>query len=171
MSRSFSPLRMGTRAKAQRNIGGIAMVVMIAMVTMMVKRSCVSAPIERPMLATITSVEPRAFIAAAERERFAPRQSAQRAADEGSGKFAEARNRNDQQCQEGEARALEHGQIGGQSGNSEEYRHEERQNQAAQLLVHVLAEDWGFPDQHAGDESAQNGVNADEMRCQRHQRP
>ena len=39
------------------------MVVTTAMVTITVKRSCVSTPIERPMVAMMTSVDPRAFIA------------------------------------------------------------------------------------------------------------
>ncbi len=60
--RSRSALPSGTRARLQRSIGGIPMVVTNAMVTIMVKRFCVSAPMERPMLATITSVEPRAFM-------------------------------------------------------------------------------------------------------------
>ena len=38
------------------------MVVMTAMATIMVNRFWLSAPIDRPMVATITSVEPRAFM-------------------------------------------------------------------------------------------------------------
>ena len=53
---------IGSRASAQRKLGGIARVVTIAIVTIMVKRFWVSAPIDRPTVAMITSVEPRAFI-------------------------------------------------------------------------------------------------------------
>src|SRR6476646_9272339 len=55
-SRSFSALRIGTRDKAQRSIGGIAMVVATAMATIIVNRLSLSAPIDSPMVATITSV-------------------------------------------------------------------------------------------------------------------
>jgi hypothetical protein len=61
-SRSFSALAIGTRARAQRSIGGIAMVVATAMATIMVKRFWLSAPMDRPIVATMTSVEPRAFM-------------------------------------------------------------------------------------------------------------
>ena len=61
-SRCFSSLRIGTRANAQRRVGGIAMVVMIAMATIMVKSCEDSAPIDRPTVAMMTSVEPRAFM-------------------------------------------------------------------------------------------------------------
>ena len=61
-SRCFSSLRIGMRASAQRSIGGMAMVVITAMVTIMVKRFGLSTPMDRPMVATITSVEPRAFM-------------------------------------------------------------------------------------------------------------
>ena len=50
------------RASAQRSVGGMAMVVITAMVTIMVNRFGLSAPIDKPMVATITSVEPRAFM-------------------------------------------------------------------------------------------------------------
>ena len=49
-----------SREKAQRKDGGIAIVVTTAMATIMVKRSWLSAPIDKPIEATITSVEPRA---------------------------------------------------------------------------------------------------------------
>ena len=50
------------RASAQRSVGGMAMVVITAMATIMVKRSWLSAPMDRPMVAMMTSVEPRAFM-------------------------------------------------------------------------------------------------------------
>ena len=61
-SRCFSSLRIGSRAKAQRSVGGMAVVVITAMATIMVKRFWLSAPIDRPMVAMMTSVEPRAFM-------------------------------------------------------------------------------------------------------------
>ena len=64
-SRWRSALRSGSRRNAQRNIGGIAMVVTTAIATISVKRFWLNTPIDRPIEATITSVEPRAFIAAA----------------------------------------------------------------------------------------------------------
>jgi hypothetical protein len=48
-------------------------------------------------------------------------------------------------------------------------RHEEGDHQAAQLLVNVPGEDWRLPDQDAGDESAEHGVHADHVGDQRHQ--
>ena len=50
------------RDSAQRSVGGMAMVVMTAMATIMVKRFWLRAPIDRPMVAIMTSVEPRAFM-------------------------------------------------------------------------------------------------------------
>ena len=52
----------GSRLSAQRSVGGIAIVVMKAMATIMVKRVSLSTPIERPIEATMISVEPRAFM-------------------------------------------------------------------------------------------------------------
>ena len=64
---------MGTRAKAQRNMGGIAIVVMIAMATMMVKRSWLSTPIASPMLATIHFGRSPRVHPTTERQRFTAR--------------------------------------------------------------------------------------------------
>ena len=60
--RCFSSLRIGSRASAQRNVGGIAMVVITAIATIIVNSVWLSIPIDRPMVATTTSVEPRAFM-------------------------------------------------------------------------------------------------------------
>ena len=89
-SRCFSSLRIGRRASAQRSVGGMAMVVITAMVTIMVKRFWLSAPIDRPMVATITSVEPRAFMPQPSASDFAPGQPAELAADEGAAELADA---------------------------------------------------------------------------------
>src|SRR6516225_5924295 len=59
-SRSFSDLLIGTRGRLQRSIGGMAIVVTTAMVTIIVNRSWLSAPIDSPIEATMISVEPRA---------------------------------------------------------------------------------------------------------------
>jgi hypothetical protein len=53
---------MGKRFNAHRNIGGMAIVVTTAMATIAVKRRWVKAPMDKPIDATITSVEPRAFM-------------------------------------------------------------------------------------------------------------
>ena len=50
------------RPSAQRSIGGIDMVVTTAIATIVVNRFWFSTPIDNPIEATITSVEPRAFI-------------------------------------------------------------------------------------------------------------
>ena len=59
----LSSLLSGSRDNAARNIGGIAMVVRIAMVTIIENMFWLSTPIESPMVAIITSVDPhgRAF--------------------------------------------------------------------------------------------------------------
>src|SRR5262249_28007848 len=53
-SLSFSSLVNGSRASADRSIGGIAMVVRIAMVMIIENRVWLSTPMERPIVATIT---------------------------------------------------------------------------------------------------------------------
>ena len=50
------------RLSAQRSVGGMAIVVITAMATIIVNRSWLSAPIDNPTVAMITSVEPRAFM-------------------------------------------------------------------------------------------------------------
>jgi len=52
----------GQALKCPPHIGGIAMVVTTAMATIAVKRRWVKAPMDKPIDATITSVEPRAFM-------------------------------------------------------------------------------------------------------------
>ena len=61
-SRAASSGLIGSRPSAQRSMGGIDIVVTTAMVTMVVKRSWLRTPIESPIVATMTSVEPRAFM-------------------------------------------------------------------------------------------------------------
>ena len=167
-SRCFSSLRIGMRDSAQRSVGGMAMVVMIAMATIMVKRFWLSAPIDRPMVAMITSVEPRAFMPQASAKPSRRVRPPSSGADEGAAELAEA---GDQDQPDGEQRNLrvgEDGEIGAQAGNAEEHRRKERGDQAAQLLVDMTGEDRGFADQNAGDEGAEHGVHADQIGDQRH---
>ena len=63
------------------------------------------------------------------------------------------------------------GEIGAEAGEAEEDRHEQRGDQAAQLLVDLPRQDRRFADQDAGDEGAEHGVHADRVGDQRHHRP
>ena len=63
---------------------------------------------------------------------------------------------------------LENGQVGAEPGQAEEHRHEQRHDEAAKLLVDVPREDRRFADQDAGDKRAEHGVDADQLRRQRH---
>ncbi|MCP1915286.1 hypothetical protein J2R96_007766 [Bradyrhizobium elkanii] len=58
--------------------------------------------------------------------------------------------------------------MGAEAGKPEEYRQEQARDQPAQPLVGLPGQDRGFPDQHAGDEGAEHGVHADQMRDHRH---
>ena len=60
-------------------------------------------------------------------------------------------------------------QVGGKPGQAEEDRHHERGDEAAQLVLDVSRQDRRLADQHAGDERAEHGVDADRLRDQRHQ--
>ena len=160
-SRMRSFLRIGSRLSAQRSIGGIAMVVMTAMVTIIVNRFWLSTPIDRPMVATITSVEPRAFMpqpSASDSARVRPPSLPPTKAPPNLPTLAMTIEADGEQRQIG---VLEHGQIGAQAGQAEEHRHEQRDDQAAQLLVDVPGQDRRFADQDAGDEGAEHGVDAD----------
>ena len=72
---ALEPLRsssvIGSRASAQRSIGGIAMVVTTAMATIMVNRFWLSAPIDRPIAGDDDLGRAAGVHAAAERQRFA----------------------------------------------------------------------------------------------------
>src|SRR5215475_13376716 len=61
-SLSFSSLVSGIRASAVRSIGGIAIVVRIAMVMIIENRFWLSTPTDSPIEAMMTSVDPRAFM-------------------------------------------------------------------------------------------------------------
>ncbi|MET4767245.1 hypothetical protein ABH970_007617 [Bradyrhizobium ottawaense] len=62
----------------------------------------------------------------------------------------------------------QHREIGTEAGEAEKHGHEEAGDQPAQALVDLPRQDRGFPDQDAGDEGAEHGVHADQMRDQRH---
>ena len=117
---ALQPLLLGLAERhprqAQRSIGGIAMVVTNAMVTIMVNRFWLSAPIDSPMVATITSVEPRAFMPQASASASAPRQPADLAADEGAGELADAGDRDQAERQQQKLRVLQDREIGAQAG-------------------------------------------------------
>lgn len=50
------------RRSAQRSVGGMTIVVTTAIATIIVNSSVVIAPIDNPIVATMTSVDPRAFM-------------------------------------------------------------------------------------------------------------
>ena len=105
-SRSFSSLRIGSRASAQRKVGGMASVVRIAMVTIIVNRFWLSAPIDRPMVATITSVEPRAFMPVASASASRRDQPAELAAEKGAAEFSDGGDGDQPERQEQQVRVL-----------------------------------------------------------------
>ena len=167
-SRSRSAWRSGSRRSAQRSIGGIAMVVIIAMATISVNRFLLNTPADSAIEATITSVEPRAFMAQASASDSAAGEAAELAADEGAGELSDAGDDDQPDRQQQQFGVLEDGEIGAQPGQAEEHRHEQRGDQAAELLVDVPGQDRRFADQHAGDEGAEHGVHADQIGRQRH---
>src|SRR6476661_6338049 len=106
--------------------------------------------------------------AASQRKRLAPGQAADFSADESAGELSDARYHDQSECHQRELRVPQDGEVGRQTGDAEEHRHEESEDKAAQLLVDVLAEDRRFADQYARDKRTQYGVHADEMGRQRH---
>ena len=140
------------------------------MATIIVNRSWLSAPIDRPMVATITSVEPRAFMpvaSASASRRVSPPSSPPRKAPPN---FPMRGDGDQPERQQQKLRVLEHrDEIGAQARGAEEHRHEEGDDQSAQLLVDVPRQDRRFADQDAGDEGAEHGMHADHVRGQRHQ--
>ena len=139
------------------------MVVITAMATIMVKRFWLSAPIDRPMVATITSVEPRAFMpvpSASDSRSVSPPSAPPMNAPPNLPRLAIS-DQPDGQRQQG--RVLEDGEVGVQARDAEEHRHEEGDDQSAQLLVDMLGEDRRFAHQDAGNEGAQHRVHADQV--------
>ena len=69
----------------------------------------------------------------------------------------------DQQAGEQQQTAdrFEDREVGAEAGQAEEHRHEQRRDQAAQLLLDMPRQDRRSPDQDAGDEGAEHGVDAD----------
>ena len=60
------------------------------------------------------------------------------------------------------------GDVGGQARQPEEHRHEERHDEAAQLLLDVACQDGRLADQNARHEGAEHGLHTDRIRRQRH---
>src|SRR6516164_9296345 len=166
--RALSSSCTGSLDSAQRSIGGIANVVTTAIVTIIVKRSWLITPSERPMVATMTSVEPRAFM---------PQASA---SDSRPLSRPNAPPRNAPLNLPRLALAISPRARGKRSGSlstkrsalspaiAKKNRHEQCNNQTSQLLVDVLGQDRRFAHQDSCDKSSEHGVNADEMRHQRH---
>ena len=147
----------------------MASVVSTAIATIIVNRSWLSAPIDRPMVATITSVEPRAFMpvaSASASRRVRPPSSPPMKAPPNLPIVAMAISPSVSNSRCGSLSTV---RSALKPARAEEHRHEERDDQAAQLLVDVLGQDRRFADQDAGDEGAEHGMHADHMRGQRHQ--
>jgi hypothetical protein len=124
-------------------------------------------PAESPIEATMTSVEPRVH-GAGERQRFLAVEATELAADESTGKFADAGDDDEAGAEQQQIGILQDGQVGAQAREPKENRHEQRRDQAAQLLVDMAGEDRRFADQDAGDEGAKHRLHADQIGDQRH---
>ena len=126
---------------------------------------------ERPIEATITSVEPRAFMAQPSampsrqdsRPIIAPTKAPENFPIEAMATRAAV---SAARCQ-----ILEDGEIGGQARHAEEDGHEEGGDHAAQLGLDMAGEDGRFPDQHARHEGAQHGAHAQKLGDPRQARP
>ena len=159
---------MGRRLSAARSIGGMASVVITAVATIMVNRLSLSRPMDRPMVAMITSVEPRAFMEQPSASASARPESPDGRAEEGAAELADAGD-GDQPDGQGQKVGLgQDREIGGEPRHAEEDRREEAEDQPAELLVDMLGEEGRFADQHPGDEGAQHRLDADEIGDQRH---
>ena len=131
----------GKRLRAQRSVGGMTRVVATAMVTIIVNKSWLSMPSESPIEATMTSVEPRAFMpqASATHSRMLrppirpPMKAPAALSNAGDGDQAESERQ--------QSRISQDAQIGGETGEREEHRHEQAEDQAAQLLVDLPRQD------------------------------
>src|SRR6516164_118421 len=152
LSRRRSFLRNGRRLSAQRSMLGIAVVVTIAMVTIRVNRFWLSRPVERPSVATITSVEPRAFM---------PHPNASDSARDNP-PIVPPMNapRNFPMLAIAISPTASSAKSGLRKGN----------DQAAQFFIDVARQYWRLADQNAGDKCAEYSIDADELRRQRHRR-
>ena len=124
------------------------------MATIIVNRFGLSAPIDNPMVATITSVEPRAFMpvpSASDLRADRPPSFPPRNAPPNLPALAMAISPIREQQQR---RIFQDSEVGGQAGGAEEHRHEEGDDQPAQLLVDVLGQDRELAHQNAGDDPA-----------------
>ncbi len=89
---------MGTRARAHRNIGGMANVVTSAIATMIVNKILAERAHGKADAGDDDFGGSSSIHAAADRECLTPGQAADRASHECAAKLAEARNRNDAEC-------------------------------------------------------------------------
>jgi hypothetical protein len=121
------------------------------------------------MEATITSVEPRAFHATADRERLGSRQSAEATTDEGSEELADTRERDETDGEPQEAWLGERGDIDGEAHEGEEHRHEEADDESAQLGAKLPGEHRRLSEQHPGDERTEHEMDAEHVGEQRQQ--
>ena len=76
---------------------------------------------------------------------------------------------NESRRQQRQIRVFQNGEVGGKPRYAEEDRHHEGGDEAAQLILNLLREDRRFPNQHTGDECAQDRVHANGLRNKRHQ--
>ena len=124
-SRAFSSLPSGSRFSAARSIGGIAIVVRIAMVTIIENRFWLSTPIDRPMVAMMTSVDPRAFMPLASAKDSLRLKPAEAAADERAAEFSDARDQHQRAGEQQQVRVFQDREVGAEPGEAEEHRHEQ----------------------------------------------
>ena len=106
--------------------------------------------------------------APAKRQAFAPGQPADGAAEKRAAELADAGDCDQQPRQDQHRRIGQHVEIGAEPSHAEKHRHEQRDDQAAQLLVDMAGQDRRLADQHAGDKGAEHGMDADRMGDQRH---
>ncbi len=150
------------RDSAQRRVGGIAMVVMTAMATIIVNKIRVERAHRQADGGDDHFGRAARIHAAGQREAFAPGQAADLGADEGAAEFAQAGDDDQPGGEQRDGRIGQNGEVGAQARDAEKHRREKRGDQAAQLLVDMAGQDRRFTDQYAGNESAEHGVHADD---------
>jgi hypothetical protein len=70
--------------------------------------------------------------------------------------------------QKEQSRVFQDGQVGVQAGKRKEDRHEQGDDEAAQLLVDVAGQDRRLADENPGHERTQRGVYTNQIRDERH---
>ncbi len=134
----------------------------------MVKRFWFSAPIDRPTVAMMTSVEPRAFMPQASAKPSRRVRPPSFGAEEAPPNLADAGDHDQADGEQAHGRVEERAEIALKPATRRTHGAKKAGDHAAQLLVDMAGEDWGFADQNAGDEGAQYRVHADKMRDRRH---